>query len=388
MSIDSQGGAILILLDLSAAFDTIDHNILLKRLYNLGVQGSALQWFQSYLVGRKQSVTIDDVRSNERNLHFGVPQGSVLGPILFTLYTRPLGLIALKYNLQYHLYADDTQLYISFKPGDEQSIISSISQVEQCVNEIKQWMCINKLKLNDDKTELLVITNKWLKVHHPISSIKIGASSILPSECIRNLGSFINNTLDTMSFVNLKCRAAFHTLYNISKIRNSLTTETTKTLVQALVTSKLDYCNSLLYGTPAYLLYRLQKAQNYAARLTCRIRKREHITPILSQLHWLPIKHRIDFKMLMFVFKCQTGSAPEYLQSLIKPYKPARDLRSAECNFLQDQPARLKSYGERSFAAAAPVLWNNLPDSIRHSTSLESFKKNLKTHLYLKAYPD
>ena len=90
----------------------------------------------------------------------------------------------------------------------------------------------------------------------------------------------------------------------------------------------------------------------------------------------------------MYVFKCLTGSAPEYLQALVKPYKPTRDLRSAERNWLEDQPARLKSYGERSFAAAAPVLWNDLPDSIRHSTSLESFKKNLKTHLYLKAYPD
>ena len=114
VALDKDGGVILMLLDLSAAFDTIDHNILFRRLYNLGIRGPALSWFRSYLSGRTQSVVIGDIKSASRNLPYGVPQGSVLGPILFTIYTLPLGDIARKYGLKVHIYADDTQLYISF----------------------------------------------------------------------------------------------------------------------------------------------------------------------------------------------------------------------------------------------------------------------------------
>ena len=151
MAINTYGGAVLILLDLSAAFDTINHTILLQRQHELGIRDAALDWFKSYLSQRRQSVVINGTRSSHRNMSFRVPQGSVHGPILFTLYTTPLGAIARKYPLNFHLYADDTQLYMSFKPNNAESLPLVISNIKNCVIDIKSWMTANMLQLNIDR---------------------------------------------------------------------------------------------------------------------------------------------------------------------------------------------------------------------------------------------
>jgi len=384
LSIDTMGGAVLVLLDLSAAFDTIDHSILFNRLYDLGVRGPALNWFKSYLGDRKQTILIDGSRSTETNLRFGVPQGSVLGPILFTIYTRPLGNIAKKFGLQYHLYADDTQLYVSFKPSDTESIQSTIGKVEQCYIEIKQWMDNNMLKLNGDKTEFLVVTNK--KHSGAIKSVNLDGFSILSQPSVRNLGVIFNSIMDVENFINAKCKAASYCLRNISKVRRYLTHDATKTLVQAYVLTKLDYCNSLLCGSPKFHRDRLQKILNYAARVVNMVPKRQSVRSVLADLHWLPIKERIDFKILMCVFKALNGLAPVYLADSLVRYTPVRDLRSRTMDLLHEPQFRLDAYGGRAFANAAPRLWNKLPYKIKQASSVENFKTKLKTHLYKQAY--
>ena len=162
VALDNHQSVILLLLDLSAAFDTVDHTILLNRLATrFGITGSALSWFTSYICNRYQFISIRGERSSHRPLACGVPQGSVLGPILYLLYTSPLGDIVGKYNMGYHFYADDTQLYLSFdsRSGDAEAL--AVSQVEACAREIDNWMCCNKLKLNGDKSELLVISSQY-----------------------------------------------------------------------------------------------------------------------------------------------------------------------------------------------------------------------------------
>ena len=396
IALDKDGGVILMLLDLSAAFDTIDHNILFRRLYNLGVRGPALAWFRSYLKGRTQSVIIGDTKSGSRDLPYGVPQGSVLGPILFTIYTLPLGDIARTYGLRVHIYADDTQLYISFSPLDPNSLQSKIGDIQACFQEIKKWMTANLLKLNGDKTELLIALHKRFKDAVTVEHVDIDAVLIKPSDSIRNLGAYFNRTMDHQDFVNKKCQAARFALRNISKVRTSLTRESCETLIQAYVTSRLDYCNVLLHGLPKYVTDRIQKVQNSAARVIVMIPKREHITPYLAALHWLPIQQRVEYKVLLYAFKALNNHAPEYLCELLNPYTPARSMRDRETRLIPPvKKSNYVDYGGRAFERSAPELWNTLPGDVRsvHSRSdLSSserillFKRKLKTYLFAKAY--
>ena len=155
-NLDKRKGVVLLLLDLSAAFDTVDHGTLINTLENeVGVTGECLAWIQSYLEERQHRVIINNSRSDSRTLKCGVPQGSVLGPLLFSIYTIPLAAIMRKHGILYHLYADDTQLYLEFSLSDTTSRDNDIPRLELCIKEIRTWMRLNMLKPNDDKTELL-----------------------------------------------------------------------------------------------------------------------------------------------------------------------------------------------------------------------------------------
>ena len=182
------------------------------------------------------------------------------------------------------------------------------------------------------------------------------------------------------------CRSINFNLYSIGKIRKYLDRPTVEKLVNAIITSRLDYCNSLMFGIPKDLMSQLQKRQNHAARVITQWRKYDHITPVLVDLHWLPVKQRIDSKILLLTYKALNGLAPAYIRELLTPYIPARTLRSMDNNLLEPPKCRLEYFGKRSFAAAAPVLWNDLPLHIKQSPSVDIFKSRIKTRLFQLAY--
>ena len=372
------------LLDLSAAFDTIDHEILLERLENcFGIKGVALDWIKSYLSDRSYVVKVDKYTSASDTVLFGVPQGSVLGPFLFTLYTYPVVKYLSQNNLDFHCYADDKQLYKCFVP---QFLTSNLTNVQVRISEIEDWMVRNKLKFNGPKTEFMILGKKrMLEFDKP--SLDLGHSRIMPSSVVRNLGVMFDENLDMTIQVDTLCKSLFFTLRTISLNREFMTFDVAKKLVISLVLSKLDYCNVLLAGLPDTLLNKLQRVQNCAAKIIFRKRKYDHVTPLLYELHWLPVKERIDFKVATLCFKSFHDLCPAYISNFLESYKPTRFLRSSLDQTLLKIPLKnSKCYGERSFSFYAPKLWNSLPREMRDSQSLDSFKKALKHYLFLRAY--
>ncbi len=287
-ALDKGHAVLLVLLDLSAAFDTLDHEILIKRLEErCGVTGNALKWFRDYLEDRYQSVIINGVESEMSKLEYGVPQGSVLGPILFTVYVLPLGDILRKHNMQFHFYADDSQLYLSFEPISDLSASETVSAIEACASDIRIFMATNKLKLNDEKTEFLVISKQKLDINVP--DLHVGDATVVPSDSVRNLGSIWDSRMRMNEHVTNVCKSAYLTLHHISCIKKYLNQDTLETMIHAFITARMDYGNALLYGIPDYQIERLQRIQNYAARIVVGLRKYDHITETLIDLHWLPV---------------------------------------------------------------------------------------------------
>ena len=385
-SLDESGMVLLVLLDLSAAFDTIDHQLLLKRLQSeLGLSGVTLQWFQSYLSGRQQRVLIRGNFSENQELQWGVPQGSVLGPLLFSIYLLPLGDLIRNHNLSFHMYADDVQLYLTFQP-DSVSASSALESIQLCLQAIRSWMTTNKLKLNENKTELITLGRKCHLTHSSISHMCVGDSSVECSTVVRNLGIFLDQELSMQSHITSVCRTAYFHLRNIARIRKYLSDTATQSLVHAFITSRIDYGNSLLWGIPKRSLEKLQHVQNSAARLVKCVKKSEHISPILFNLHWLPVAQRIKFKLLLLTYKALHNMSPAYICDLISIYQPVRSLRSADACLLDVPNSRLTTCGDRAFSVAAPKLWNSLPLNLRNCASINLFKSSLKSFLFREAY--
>ncbi|KAK3523638.1 hypothetical protein QTP70_005838 [Hemibagrus guttatus] len=277
-------------------------------------------------------------------------------------------------DLSYHCYADDTQLIFSFPPSDA----TASARISACLADISSWMTAHQLKLNPSKTELLIIPGDSSPAQDlPIS---LNNSMISPSATARNLGVTMDNQLSFSSHVTNVTRSCRFLLYNIRRIWPFLSTQATQVLVQSLVISRLDYCNSLLAGLPLNAIRPLQMIQNAAARLVFNLPKFSHTTPLLRSLHWLPVAARIRFKTLMLAYKAKNGPAPSYLKALITSRTAPRSLRSTSTARLVPPSLREKVMDQLSEEVRQESPWTMMfaDDIVMCIESREQVEENLE----------
>ncbi|XP_060793313.1 uncharacterized protein LOC132896480 isoform X1 [Neoarius graeffei] len=232
----------------------------------------------------------------------------------------PLGDIIHKHWISFHCYADDTQLYVSAKPDKRHQL----NRIKECVKDIRHWMLINFLLLNSDKTEVLVLGPHAARSKFSDYTVTLDGLSVSSHAAVKDLGVIIDPSLSFKTHIDNITQIAFFHLRKIAKIRNLMSLHDAEKLVHAFVTSRLDYCNALLSRCSNKCINKLQLVQNAAAKVLTRTRKYDHITPVLSTLHWLPIKFCIDYKVLLLTFKTLNGLAPQYLSELLLLYDPPR----------------------------------------------------------------
>ena len=274
-NIDSGKITILTALDMSAAFDTLDHITLLHRLqHTFGLSGYVISWIRSYLTDRSSFVKIDSSSSPSTTILTGVPQGSVLGPLLFVLFISPIANVinsdqsSQNSIVSFHQYADDTQLYIG---TNSSTLTSQIASIESCSQRVHDWLLNNGLHLNPSKSEAIAFHNPRSKplaaLAESIGTISVAGTPIRLQSSIKNLGVYLDSTMSFDKQVSETCKACYFHIRALRHIRASLTTEASKAIAAAIVGSRLDFCNSLLAGTSVSNLARLQRVQNTLARV-------------------------------------------------------------------------------------------------------------------------
>lgn len=373
LSLDKNEVSILICIDYSRAFDLLNHQILISILHFLGFSSSACNLLSSYLSDRSQQVKLDDTISTTLSLKQGVPQGSILGPLLYTLYTSNFHTYLSHCN--YHLYADDTQIYYSFK----------ISNLQEATNKINQDVCelvslSNKhlLKINTNKSNILVFGNEAQR-SKVISEmqIRIGNDLLNFSDCVKNLGLTIDHKLRFKKHITEKLSKAYQSLKLIYQQRYYLNRTCKKMLTDSIVLSHFNHCD-IVYGAclDKSDIQRVQKVQNSCLRLIYGIRRPERISHKLKDADWLSMFNRRKLHSLCFYYNILKTKKPEYLHRKISFRTDVYNINLRK-KWAINIPSHHKQLYKRSFSYQISTF-SNLLDIPNYSLSLKEFKRKYK----------
>jgi hypothetical protein len=353
----------LVMLDLSAAFDTVEHSRLLNKLESAGITGDALNWLRVYLSDRSQSVVINDEVSSPSQLLTGVPQGSVLGPVLFSMYVSDLSNLLSRHDIGHMSYADDLQIFSPTLPSE---LVPTMDRLERCILEVREWLNNNHLVINEKKTEFIIFGTKRQLSKVPPLNLHVGEFLISQSDTIRNLGVHFDPLLTFECHIKKVCQTAYFFLRYISNARRTMDSKALKLVIDALVMSRIEYCASLMIGLSSKLTKRVNRVIKHCDKLT-----RGNTS--------LSFEQRSTRRLLMITHTTLKSARPHYLWCLLK-LADNPSLRSFSNRKLCLVHVRTE-IGKRSFEAAAPLNWNALPDELRCTTSGVRFRLMLTQHL-------
>ena len=361
------------LCDLSKAFDSVSHEILLNKLGLVQVDDF---WFKSYLDGRKQSVQIDNTVSSSCSVEYGVPQGSVLGPILFLIYVNDM--IQMGLDCLLVQYADDCQFILKDKL---ENLNDMIRKAENILVKAKQYFDMNGLLINPRKTQVIFIGSRHNIAGIPNNiTISFDGNSITPSLNVKNLGIYIDRYMTFDIHIDNLHKKVMGILMYLNRIKDSLPYSTRLLVIQALVSSVINYCSKIWGAASKCNLQKIQKLQNFAARIALgNVRKRDHISPHLKKLEWLRIENKYIFDICVLMFKILNDSFPSWLYSMPRVNELNNRTTRQENNLYI--PLTRTLVGERQIPVRGPKLWNKLPFEIKNTASIITFKKSLKKYL-------
>ena len=359
----------MVLLDLQKAFDTVNHDILLSKMNALGVNVNSVGWFRSYLSGRKQVVDVSGTMSSECNITCGVPQGSILGPLLFLIYVNDMP-AAVKCKLM--LYADDSALLVSGKVVSE---IETVLSAELAA--VQEWLIDNKLSLHLGKTESILFASKGRLQKHNSIQVRCGGNDIESKQDVTYLGVTLDQSLSGENIVNktvTKCSNKVKFLYRNAR---NFDKKTKKLLVSALIQCHFDYaCTSWYSGLTKKSKSRLQVAQNKVIRFMLNLPPRSHIgAEEFEMVGLLPVEKRVGQLKLSHVYNIFHSNAPVYMKSNF--HISNSRTRNSVYNF---NITRVGSFSKDSFYYTGAKLWNDLPLSVRSSQTRNGFKNSIKKH--------
>ena len=373
---DENQATVIVFLDLSAAFDTIDIDKVLDIMdEEIGIGGVVLKWFRSFLEDRTQKVKIDNQYSESLNVPCGAPQGSVLGPKIFNINVRSQPMVFKHCLFSTSSFADDSNGRKQFALTFQFNVLKN--DIVNCLKHIIEWSNAHYMKINPDKTEILLLCPSSMNKDIIIKGVIFEDQCIRFSKEVKNVGVWLDRNLQMDKHINNVTSHCYKILKDIGRVRKCLEQSHLERLVHAVVSSRLDYCNILFMNICKGNLFKLQKLQNAAARLVLGKSKRYSATLALKKLHWLKVEARITFKVLLIVYKVLNGLWSKNLELQYKKFNGRPN------DFLLLETPNFKTmYGKRIFAYYGSRLWNALPVDVRAVQDVETYKKKLKTILF------
>jgi hypothetical protein len=362
-AMDRSQCTILTLFDFSKAFDTVNHDILLTKLKILGFSMSSLSWMRSYLQGRKQCVCHDKMTSDWKTVSCGVPQGSILGPLLFTIYTNDISSVL--HSTKFHSYADDLQIYAHFKVSE---MDETVTQMNDDIDRIVQWAERNGLRLNPDKTQPIVIGHSRLLNRLDLdNATKITVNNtLLPyRDKVKSLGLALNNTLDWTDAVVNTCKKVFAAIHTLKKMQQLLPFHIKLLLIKSLVFPHFNYCNTVINDMTVALATKLQRVQNYCIRFLFNLQRDDRVTPYYIQASLLKLSDLRQIRIIQITHSVINNGVPNYLAAIFEflGERGVRNTRSGSSTLRI--PRHKTTIFNKSFVVTACRLWNSLPTEIR-----------------------